>query len=117
MRTIINRLAPLILAAPILIQLYHDLNLDGQRQSTEPPAAQQSYSLRWTDGQHTLSSTGQTDADGTVQATDYVTGTWTLRSDCINYTFIVTGDVAGQAVVNLSTCPHLLYLPVLAKDK
>ena len=109
------RLAPILLAAPILVQLFYDLNRDGQQQPTEPAAAEHSYSLTWSGEGLTLSSTGITNADGTIRQTEWSTGTWTVRSDCLTYTFTVTGDVAAQPLLNLPICGSLVYLPGVTK--
>lgn len=112
---IIQRLA-LLLAAPILIQLFYDLNRDGQQQPTEPAAAVHAYNLAWHDDAHALSSTGLTDATGALQQTDYITGTWTVQSDCLTYTFTVAGDVAAQPLIALPICGPAVYLPVITKE-
>lgn len=99
--------------ATLLLRLYHDHNHDGQAQPDEPTPGH-AYSLAWSDGQHRLSSTGRTDPAGYVQATTFITGAWTLQSDCLTYTFVITGPVTGQAVTDLPVCPtYTLHLPVV----
>lgn len=106
-------LRPVQAQATLLLRLYHDRNQDGQAQPGEPIPGH-AYSLAWSDGQHRLSSTGRTDPAGYVQATTFITGAWTLQSDCLTYTFVITGVVAGQPVTDLPVCPtYSLYMPVV----
>lgn len=99
--------------ASLLLRLYHDRNQDAQAQASEA-AAHHAYTLAWTDGDHALSSTGLTDAAGYVYGSTFITGTWTLQSDCLTYTFVITDTVAGQPVIDLPVCPtYSLYMAVV----
>lgn len=99
---------------PLLLSLYHDANHDGQRQASEPPAANFAYEWSWTDGAQHISTVGTTDANGMI-STGVHTGTWTLTGNALHWQITVDGDVAsaGQRDIGVGTVG--LWLPQVSK--